>query len=365
MPVLKDAEAGFDSTGTGISPDAPLARYREGTEVDFWLATDAGPRQVRQPAQPSVAFVPAEQRETGRGLAAGERGVELRPWRWRFPAPARAGPVLQEYRHLHQAGQEIRLREFGIDIYEADIRPPERYLMERFITAPVSFDPSLDRTARSSPAPATARACAWPPSTSKPPARGAVFDRARRLRPAPGLYAGSGEWQTKTSSTSTLEYCDSRPAMLEKLCSGSSAHDPDAIIGWNLVQFDLRVLQQHAERFHIAAALRRDGSVMEWREHGGKQQHFFAAVAGRLIIDGIEALRSATWSFPSFSLERVANPAGRRQGHRQSLRPHGGNRPPLRRGQACAGALQPQGLRTGHAHLRQDRLLTSCWNAPA
>ncbi len=30
------------------------------------------------------------------------------------------------------------------------------------------------------------------------------------------------------------------------------------------------------------------------------------AAAGRLIIDGIEALRSATWSFPSFSLEYVA-----------------------------------------------------------
>src|SRR5690606_19394752 len=36
------------------------------------------------------------------------------------------------------------------------------------------------------------------------------------------------------------------------------------------------------------------------------QNHFFAAAAGRLIIDGIEALRSATWSFPSFSLEHVA-----------------------------------------------------------
>src|SRR5207253_7482313 len=36
------------------------------------------------------------------------------------------------------------------------------------------------------------------------------------------------------------------------------------------------------------------------------KNHFFAAAAGRLIIDGIEALRSATWSFPSFSLENVA-----------------------------------------------------------
>ncbi|NGM24451.1 DNA polymerase II, partial [Roseomonas stagni] len=30
------------------------------------------------------------------------------------------------------------------------------------------------------------------------------------------------------------------------------------------------------------------------------------SAAGRLIIDGIEALRSATWHFPSFSLEHVA-----------------------------------------------------------
>src|SRR5687767_14554593 len=44
---------------------------------------------------------------------------------------------------------------------------------------------------------------------------------------------------------------------------------------------------------------------MEWREHENRS-HGFAAAAGRLLIDGIEALRSATWSFPSFSLENVA-----------------------------------------------------------
>lgn len=33
---------------------------------------------------------------------------------------------------------------------------------------------------------------------------------------------------------------------------------------------------------------------------------FFAAAEGRLIIDGIDALKAATWSFPSFSLESVA-----------------------------------------------------------
>ena len=72
------------------------------------------------------------------------------------------------------------------------------------------------------------------------------------------------------------------------------------------MQFDLRVLQKHAERYQIPLRLGRGGNLLEWREHGFKQNHFFAAAAGRLIIDGIEALKSATWNFPSFSLEYVS-----------------------------------------------------------
>ena len=82
-------------------------------------------------------------------------------------------------------------------------------------------------------------------------------------------------------------------------------HDPDAIIGWNLVQFDLRVLRDHAEQLKVPLLLGRGGDVMGWRQHNSGQ-HYFAEAAGRLIIDGIEALRSATWSFSSFSLESVA-----------------------------------------------------------
>ena len=85
-----------------------------------------------------------------------------------------------------------------------------------------------------------------------------------------------------------------------------ATHDPDAIIGWNLVQFDLRVLHEHARRLAIPLRLGRDGAEMLWREHGSGNQHYFASAAGRLLIDGIEALREATWRFSSFSLENVA-----------------------------------------------------------
>ena len=51
----------------------------EGTEVSFWLATDAGPRYLRLPAKPSVAFIPTEQRSSAEAVLKGERSIELRP----------------------------------------------------------------------------------------------------------------------------------------------------------------------------------------------------------------------------------------------------------------------------------------------
>jgi DNA polymerase-2 len=276
----------------------------EGTEIEFWLATDAGPRQVRQMAQPSVAFVPEEQREAAEALLQGERGAELRPLAL---ADFQHRPVLglycRNYRHLLKL--EKKFRQHGLDIYEADIRPPERYLMERFITAPVSFDPALPDSPLK------------PANSYRPRLRLASIDIETTSHGE--LYSiaieGCGQRQVYMLGEANadgsavdfaLEYCESRPHMLERLNAWLAEHDPDAIIGWNLVQFDLHMLQRHSERYKVPLRFGRDGSTMEWREHGGKQQHFFAAVAGRLVIDGIEALRSATWSFPSFSLESVS-----------------------------------------------------------
>ena len=43
-----------------------------------------------------------------------------------------------------------------------------------------------------------------------------------------------------------LTYCASRAELLQRLNDWLAAHDPDAIIGWNVVQFDLRVLLAHS-----------------------------------------------------------------------------------------------------------------------
>ena len=282
-----------------------------GTEVEFWLATDEGSRRVCLPHQPSVAFIPANQREQAEAVLGSERGCELRSLALSdFQRRPVLGLYCRQYRQLLKL--EKRLRENGIDVYEADVRPPERYLMERFITAPVYFDgspgPARDRTLADGQMKAatgyrpTLQLVSLDIETSE---RGELYSIALEgcgQRQVYMLGPANGDDSTLDFD---LEYCDSRAQMLERLNAWLERHDPDAIIGWNLVQFDLRVLQQHAERYRVPLRLGRDGSAMEWREHT-RNQHFFAAAAGRLIIDGIEALRSATWNFPSFSLEQVS-----------------------------------------------------------
>ncbi|MGK9067359.1 DNA polymerase II [Stutzerimonas chloritidismutans] len=282
----------------------------EGTEVEFWLATDSGPRRLRVPNQISVAFIPAAQRREAERLLTGERDVELRPLEL---TDFRHRPVLGLYCKYHRQlmGLDKRLRAAGVSVYEADIRPPERYLMERFITAPVSFTGQPDAGG------VLSEAQIRPAPDYRPRLRLVSLDIETTMRGE--LYSialeGCGQRQVymlgppngdATDVDFALEYCDRRGQLIERLNAWMAKHDPDAIIGWNVVQFDLRVLREQAQRHGVPLRIGRGGEEMAWREHGHRSQHYFAAVPGRLVIDGIEALRSATWSFPSFSLENVA-----------------------------------------------------------
>ena len=279
-----------------------------GTQVSFWLATDQGPRFIRLPVQTSVMFIPEAHRKPLDWLLKGERDIELRPLELcDFHHRKVLGLYTRQHRQLMDL--EKRLRAAGVDVYEGDVRPPERYMMERFITAPVWFDGTPDATG------ALLDAQMKPAPDYRPPLKLVSLDIETTAQG--DLYSialeGCGERQVymlgppnKTDAVDfKLDYCDTRSQLLERLNQWLATHDPDAIIGWNVVQFDLRVLHEHAQRLKVPLLLGRGDEPMVWREHGSRN-HYFAAAAGRLIIDGIEALRSATWSFESFSLENVA-----------------------------------------------------------
>ena len=281
-----------------------------GVEVEFWLATDEGPQHVRLPVQTSVAFVPQAQRAQVEALVQDERNIELRELALR---DFHSRPVLGLYSQQH--GQLIdiaqRLRRAGVEVFEADIRPPERFLMERFITAPVSFSgqpqtdgPLLDT--RMKPHPDYRPRLKLVSLDIETSAQGDLYSIALEGCGQRQVYMLGKATDADTPVDFDLEFCATRGDLLLRLNHWMALHDPDAIIGWNVVQFDMRILHEHARRLGIPLLLGRGGSEMQWREHGSRNNHYFASAAGRLIIDGIESLRSATWSFTSFSLENVA-----------------------------------------------------------
>ncbi|MCP3710753.1 DNA polymerase II [Paraburkholderia sp. CNPSo 3274] len=268
---------------------------------------------MRLRPQPSVAFVPAAQEAAARAALKGDARTELRPLNL---CDFQRRPVLGLYSPLYRAlaGHAKRLAKAGVDVYEADIQPPDRYMMERFITAPVLFRGDAGNLDESG---VLLDGEMKPANGYRPRLRLVSLDIETSAQGE--LYSialeGCGQRQVYMLGPANgdaseidfdFEYCESRAQMLHRLNAWMAKHDPDAIIGWNLVQFDLRVLHAHAQQTGVPLRLGRGGEVMEWREHGMRENHFFAGAAGRLIIDGIEALRSATWSFPSFSLEYVA-----------------------------------------------------------
>ena len=95
-------------------------------------------------------------------------------------------------------------------------------------------------------------------------------------------------------------------ALLSAFTDWVAEVDPDLLIGWNVIEFDLQYLVGLAERCGHKLALGRSGGYAEVLVPRDANQPYTARVPGRVVLDGIATLRSATWSFESFALENVA-----------------------------------------------------------
>lgn len=286
----------------------------EGTEIEYWLATEEGPVKVLLTQQTSVAFVSARHRAVVETQLAKLPGLELKELGLKtFEQEPVIGVYARRFRDLGRLASA--LQPLQIPLYEADVRPHDRYLMERFITAGVLVEVGLREgstilNGRLKPA------SAWRPALKvvsldiETSATEALYSIALDGAGDRVVFMLSPEPAPATSTRDTrdfrLVYCPTRQQMIEHLNAWFAAHDPDVIIGWNVIQFDLRVLQKAADAASVPLLLGRESRPIAWRTHPGRQGYLFAPMPGRVVIDGIEALRAGMWSFPSFSLESVS-----------------------------------------------------------
>lgn len=285
---------------------------KDGTDIELWLATASGARRILVTGQRNVAFVRAASRTRVEALIGNDSGVELAPLPMKTFGQE---PVLGIYTRGYRAmlNLEKRLAKEGIELLEADIRPDDRYLMERFITASIVVEMEGNGDTATLVNPRLRPGEGYRPSLRQvsldieTSAQGELYSIALE---------GCGQRQVFMLGNAVagempdldfeLTYHEERAQLIVALNNWFRHHDPDVIIGWNLIQFDLRLLQASADACGLILTLGRGGTPVEWRNHQRREGYIFATIPGRLAIDGIEALRSALWSFPSFSLETVA-----------------------------------------------------------
>ena len=279
------------------------------TVLEFWVASDRGPVLLKVTGERPVFFIEERKAEPAmEALSARRNAAQIKPLDLKTFGQQ---PVTGVYSPGIRAGYQARdiLDSSGITVYEGDIRLHERYLTERFVGAgvefhghPVRHDRYLEiRNARIKPA--ECRLALRSLSLD------IECDRDFSLFSV-GL-AGDGVeeiliiGEPVTGPPQAL-WCRDEADLISRLERRLQELDPDVILGWNLVNFDLRILLERARLHRLPFRIGRDGTTPVWRSRKEDVHRGFIYIPGRLAIDGIDALKTATYRFASFSLEHVA-----------------------------------------------------------
>ena len=291
----------------------------QGIELSLWLATADGPLHVQIDAQESVCFI--------------ERSIPVT-----LPASARRKPL--ELSLLHGDAVDAlyfrrhrdlqQLRQTDTPLCESDIKPVDRFLMERFIHAgmEVHGDISINKNVRQ------ARNPKLIPVTLEPTLKSVAIDietraNTRELYSIAGALLGDntghghdtlrgedyahavvfmrGEANDERRDGYTLHYCDSEAALVKAFLNWMRLIDPDIITGWAVINFDLNFLDQKCKDLNIPFALGRAGAKAAVLQPGNPGSPRIARVPGRAVLDGIDQLKAGFWAFDSFSLDNVAH----------------------------------------------------------
>jgi DNA polymerase II len=95
------------------------------------------------------------------------------------------------------------------------------------------------------------------------------------------------------------------PALLQALVARIRALDPDLLLGWNVVDFDLRVLLARCEALDLPCHLGRAREAPRLLTDPGPLRQSRAEVPGRMVLDGIALVRDAL-RLPDYRLDTVA-----------------------------------------------------------
>lgn len=108
-------------------------------------------------------------------------------------------------------------------------------------------------------------------------------------------------------SDATNIFCENERAMLLAFLQHVQSEDPDVIIGWSVIDFDLRILFDRCRSLGIPFAAGRCNSRSDSVYQVRRGSRYVARIAGRVIIDVPVLLRTYYHPFEEYSLNYVAS----------------------------------------------------------
>lgn len=210
---------------------------------------------------------------------------------------------------LQKQGSE--LSELNIKTFESDVDPLRRFLMEKFIYAQIEVEGeaqsknNLTRFVNPKIKPTKVNPEFVVASLDIETGTNQIYSVAVHITGRKGeLKKVFMIGAAPKKSPEFISFHQNETELLNSFMIWFNEVDPDIIIGWHVVGFDLLFLENKCNELNISFNIARANGKVTIRAK--KPSGFFANITGRIIIDGLSSLRASFFNFEDFKLETVA-----------------------------------------------------------
>ncbi|QUJ68730.1 DNA polymerase II [Photobacterium sp. GJ3] len=282
------------------------------TQITLWVKTEQGPCKLVVEGDKPVCFIPAddqthaEQLLTRHGVPATFRPLDLKNFQHQLMSAC--------YTETISTSQQasILLASEGIKVYESDIRLADRYLMERFIRGGIAFAGHVsERAGYAEFTQVKTKAADDQPMLSVVSLD--IECSEKGILYSVGLHSAQdsrvimvGQAAEDAEPLDWIQWVKDEKSLLMALQDWFTQFDPDVVIGWNVIDFDFRLLLRRAEWHQLPLRIGRGRQTPHWRQSSQNPNSGFITLPGRIVMDGIDTLKTATYNFRSWSLESVS-----------------------------------------------------------
>ncbi|MGI9838788.1 DNA polymerase II [Vibrio parahaemolyticus] len=277
------------------------------TVIELWVSTPQGPVQLDIEGERPTIFIDLNQAEVLKkvlnlqGIIFDIKPLVLKTFQGDEVAACYFSTIADAKAALSH------LETNDIVVYESDIRLADRYLMERFIKGSIEFTGlQVSRHNHSYVSQTKCRSGHYKPSLCvvsldiECSEKGVLYSVGLDCkRDSRVIMIGQPE-----PAETPIQWVADEKALLLALNQWFQQFDPDIIVGWNIINFDFRLLDKRAKWNKVSLAMGRNNRIAFFRS--GKDQQGFISIPGRVVMDGIDMLKTATYHFRSWSLEFVS-----------------------------------------------------------